>query len=157
LPVGNLFVIPKDFRTFSKDVKLELYVNGALRQRALVGSTFWDFDEILTQIWAQRDATWEHKGDQVPLFEGQNVIDARVMILSGTPEGTIFSDLSWAQKLSGVVSWVFGGWYKSVPDHAIERYIIEARKAAVYLQPDDEVIIHVDHLGVIFNRITGGN
>ena len=68
LPVGNLFVIPRDVRRFSASVELRLYVNGELRQRDVMGHAVWDIDEILRRMWRCRDMTWEFRGQQVPLL-----------------------------------------------------------------------------------------
>ncbi len=154
LPVGNLFVIPRDYRSFSDQVELNLYVNGQLRQRGSLGDLHWDVDELLAQTWARKDITWEHRGAQVGLLEDSTVIPARTMILSGTPAGTVFQELTVPMKISGFLSWMFGGWDKSIPQHAIDNYVAKARVARLYLQPGDQVVVHVDHMGVIDNRIT---
>jgi 2-keto-4-pentenoate hydratase/2-oxohepta-3-ene-1,7-dioic acid hydratase in catechol pathway len=154
LPVGNLFVVPRDFRAFAENLELRLYVNGRLRQRSMAREMIWDVDDILAEIWARRALTWEHRGERVSLLGGSERIPDRILIMSGTPHGTVFRGISTRHKISGFLAWLLGDWEDSVPAHAISAYIDDARSAGVYLQPGDEVAIHVNHLGVIRNAVT---
>jgi 2-keto-4-pentenoate hydratase/2-oxohepta-3-ene-1,7-dioic acid hydratase in catechol pathway len=77
----------------------------------------------------------------------------RTLILSGTPSGTIFQGITLRQKLSGLGSWLWGGWSRSVPDHVIDLYVREAHAAGVYLRVGDRVTVHADFMGVIDNSI----
>lgn len=155
LPVGNLFVIPRELRAFAPRIELRLYVNKRLRQRAMASEMIWDIDEILAQTWARRDVRWEHRGAQVALLPGSGVIGSDTLILTGTPHGTVFAGLPKRYMLSGLLSWLLGGWSRSVPDHVIDAYAAGARTARAYLQAGDHVTIHVEKLGVVRNRVTG--
>jgi 2,4-diketo-3-deoxy-L-fuconate hydrolase len=154
LPVGNLFVVPRDFRVFAANLELRLYVNHRLRQRSMAREMIWDIDEILAQTWARRSLRWEHRGREVSLLGKSGVIPDRTLIMSGTPHGTVFRGIGAGQKISGFLAWLLGGWGESIPSHAISAYIEDARSAGVYLQPGDQVAIHVDYLGVIRNDVT---
>ena len=92
LPVGNLFVIPEDYRGFSEAVELQLYVNRSLRQRSKVDRAVWDIDAMFDETWARRDVTWEHRGQRYPLYEG-GVLEDRTMLMSGTPPGVVFNEV----------------------------------------------------------------
>jgi len=154
LPVGNLFVVPRDFRSFAANLELRLYVNDRLRQRSMTGEMIWDVDEIFAQTWARRALGWEHHGQEVSLLEEPGVILDRTLLMSGTPHGTVFRGIGVRHKLSGVWTWLLGGWGESIPSHAISAYLEDARSAAAYLQPGDRVVIHVDYLGAIRNQVT---
>jgi 2-keto-4-pentenoate hydratase/2-oxohepta-3-ene-1,7-dioic acid hydratase in catechol pathway len=153
LPVGDLFVIPRDVRAFADRIQLRLYVNGRLRQRGPLTEMIWDLDEIIAQTWARKSVTWDHRGESVALLEEGNVIGGRTLILSGTPQGTVFTALGWVQKVEGLIDWLLGGWRTSIASHAIDNYIHDARAARIYLQPGDTVTIHVDYLGVIVTEV----
>jgi len=153
LPVGDLFVVPRDFRAFAAGLELRLYVNGALRQRAKASEMVWDLDAILAETWARRDVRWQHRAREVALPGAFGAIPERTIVLSGTPHGTVFSGINIEQKLSGLRAWLAGGWDRSIPTRVLEAYIRDARAAGVYLQPGDEVTIHVERLGVIRNRV----
>jgi 2-keto-4-pentenoate hydratase/2-oxohepta-3-ene-1,7-dioic acid hydratase in catechol pathway len=153
LPVGNLFVIPRDPRGFFADLELRLYVDGALRQRSSAREMVWDLDEILAQTWARADQRWEHRGEQVSLFGGGGAIPARTLLLSGTPHGTVFDGLSVRHYIRGLARWLLGGWSEPVPSRVVDVYIADAKSAGAYLQPGNRVDIHVDHLGVLRNSV----
>ncbi|MBN2525800.1 MAG: fumarylacetoacetate hydrolase family protein [Deltaproteobacteria bacterium] len=154
LPVGNLFVIPRDFRSFAAEIELRLYVNFELRQKEHVSSAIWDIDEIFRQIWIRQDTTWEHRGETVSLFGNDNaIIEDRVMILSGTPYGVVFNEVTGEQKATGFFDWAFSDWGGSISDHSIEDYITDARAAGIYLLTGDLVDIHVNHMGAVRNKV----
>ncbi len=154
LPVGNLFVIPRDFRAFTATIELHLYVNDRLRQRSAAGEMIWDVDEILVQTWARSALRWDHRGQEVSLLEKPGIIPDRTLLMSGTPHGTVFRGIGVRHKISGLLAWLLGGWGESVPSHAISAYVEDSRSAGAYLQPNDRVAIHVDYLGLVHNQVT---
>jgi 2,4-diketo-3-deoxy-L-fuconate hydrolase len=154
LPVGNLFVVPRDFRAFAENLELRLYVNGRLRQRSTTREMIWDIDDLLAQTWARRSLTWEHRAHPVSLLGESELIPDRTLIMSGTPHGTVFRGVATRHMISGFLSWLWGGWGTPLPTHAISAYVDEARSAGAYLQPGDQVAAHVDYLGVIRNEVT---
>jgi len=153
LPVGDLFVIPRDYRAFGAERELSLEVNGARRQRSTVSAQIWDIDELLRETWKRRHLRWEHRGARVGLLGDGEVLRARTLILSGTPAGTIFRDIGFKHKAQGVAAWIFGGWGTPIATHVIDAYVGAPDVRALYLQPGDRVTIRVDGLGVIDNKI----
>ncbi len=153
LPVGNLFVIPADYRAFAGSLRLRLYVNGEKRQDALVSQAIWDIDEMIAQTWQRQDARWQHRGATVSLLPEPNVIEGRTMILGGTPSGTAFQGIPRATQVAGVGAWLLGGWDRSVVSRVAERYAADAREEGLYLVPGDRVVIEVDRMGVIDNTV----
>ena len=153
LPVGNLFVIPRDFRTFVAKIELRLYVNYALRQRSMVNQMIWNIDQIIAEIWARRNVSWQHRDQMVSLLEEAEFISDRVLIMSGTPHGTVFRGVGAGPRISGFFAWLLGGWRDSIATHAIEAYIDNARATEIYLQPEDQVLIYADYMGVIHNNV----
>lgn len=153
LPVGDLFVVPKDVRAFVRSLELELRVNGELRQRAPVTSWIWDLDRILAETWARRDVTWEHRGERVSLLSPTKTIPDRTLVMAGTPAGTVFRGIDLGTRARGAIAWLLGGWDLALPRRVVEAYVREAREARVYLQPGDRVAIRADRLGVVENEI----
>jgi len=153
LPVGDLFVVPRDVRAFAPALELRLWVNDELRQRAAVADSIWDLDRMLDETWARRDVTWEHRGRDVSLLGPDGTLPDRTLVMSGTPAGTIFQGIGVSTRARGALAWIFGGWNTPLPRHVIDRYVHEARAAGTYLHPGDRVSMHVDHLGVIENEI----
>ena len=120
LPVGNLLVIPRDFRTFVPDLQLELYVNGRLRQRERGRAMVWDADELLRQTFARAPLRWDHRGEQVSLLDGGDALEEDVLLLTGTPHGTVFAGVSTSQMARGAARWAFGGFSGPVAGGAVE-------------------------------------
>lgn len=154
LPVGNLFAVARDFRAFTADLGLRLYVNGRLRQKAAASEMIWNFDRIVAETWARRAVRWEHRGERVSLLGESEVIPDRTLILSGTPHGTVFAGIRPRHVAAGLARWLAGGWSQPIPNRVIDAYIEDARSAGAYLKRGDEVVIHADRLGVIRNRVT---
>lgn len=152
LPVGNLLVIPKDWRTFVPALELRLFVNGDLRQRSRASEMVWGVDEVFAQIFRRKGTEWEDAGRRFALHDGDE-IPARTLVLTGTPHGTVFDGVPPAIMAKGVLRWLAGGWGLSIPAQVIDAYKDAAREAKAYLQPGDEVAIHVQRLGELKNRV----
>jgi 2,4-diketo-3-deoxy-L-fuconate hydrolase len=154
LPVGNLFVVPRDLRTFVDGLTLQLSVNGRERQRGAVTRWIWDLDEILRQSWLRRDVRWDYWGGVARLpFIADGWIPARTLLLAGTPAGTVWKGMPRVDYARGTLDWLVGGTRSSVVDCIIERHIRSARNARGYLQPGDVVTAHVDRLGRLANAV----
>ena len=122
LPVGTLFVIPRDYRAFARDLKLELWVNEELRQSSPASAALWDIDELFEQTWQRQDLRWQHRGKQVSLLTAGDTVNARTMIMGGTPEGTIFNGITTGQKVRGVAAWLLGGWDETLVENVMNVY-----------------------------------
>ena len=153
LPVGNLFVLPRDLIAFAENIELQLFVNGSLRQRDLHASAVWGVEEIVRETWVQVSTTWEHRGAQVSLFENEPVITPSVLVMSGTPGGVVFNEIGVEQRASALLDWIGGNWDDTLADRAIADYITDARAEGIYLLTGDQVDIHVQRLGAIRSRI----
>lgn len=154
LPIGNLFVVPKDHRAFSESLKLALYHNGELAQQATQREAIWDFDDLLEQIKLRSETSWEYQDHSVSLAMQEDNIPSRTALLAGTPDGTLFKGLPIKFQILGAMDWLFGGWSKPVPYWIVSRYVENAKAEKIYLQPGDKVEIHVDGLGEMTTSIT---
>lgn len=154
LPVGDLFVVPRDARRFVETLTLQLAVNGEERQRAPVTDWVWDLDEILRQARVRSTVEWAHRGGKARLpFDAAGRVPARTIVLAGTPAGTVFRGLAWSDYAFGVIDWLWGGWNAPVAAKVIERHLASAHAARRYLQPGDVVSIRVEMLGTLQNRV----
>ena len=154
LPVGDLFVVPKDLRAFVAGLTLQLSVNGAERQRAPATEWIWDLDEILKRARAKRDVVWSWREGAVRLaFDPDGAIPARTLIMAGTPAGTIFHGVPGKDRQSGLLRWILSGFRGSVMQHVIAAYIARNQAQRTYLQPGDQVTIRVDCLGTLSNCV----
>lgn len=152
LPVGNLLVIPRDWRAFVPGLELRLFVNGALRQRSRASLMVWDTAEVFAQVFGRRGARWDHAGTSFALFDG-DAIPARTLVLTGTPHGTVFDGIPPRVIAAGLLRWFAGGWTAGIPVQVVAAYRDAATKARAYLQPGDEVAIHVQRLGELKSRV----
>jgi 2-keto-4-pentenoate hydratase/2-oxohepta-3-ene-1,7-dioic acid hydratase in catechol pathway len=154
LPVGDLFVVPRDLKAFVSDLDLQLSVNGRVRQSGPVTDWIWDLDEILNQARAKRDATWAWREGTARLaFSNTGEIQPRTLIMAGTPAGTIFQGVPGRDRLRGVLNWLLGVRKKPLLAQVIEAYIDRNLAQRTYLQKGDQVTIMVDRLGTLSNAI----
>lgn len=154
LPVGNLFVIPRDLRGFIKGIELRLTRNGVTKQSAMQSEAIWGFDQLLSETLKRQSARWDHRGRTVRLPVDADIIPGRTGILAGTPDGTIFKGLNKSAIPLGIFDWLSGGWSKPVTHWIVERHIAQERRAKVYLQAGERVCINVECLGELRNEIT---
>jgi 2,4-diketo-3-deoxy-L-fuconate hydrolase len=153
LPVGTLFVVPRNLDQFVEDMELKLWVNGALRQNTPVTLWIWPPAEILSRAAAIQDRRWDWRGVEVALPFENNMVPARTLVLAGTPDGTIFVAPGLSVMALGFLDWLFGGWDKSIIENVIDRYVDDARNEKLYLQPGDEILIKVDRMGLLMNKV----
>lgn len=100
LPIGNLFVIPRNMEAFYPEIELNLYVNGRLRQRAQVGRMIWNPREIIRQIFLLSNREFLSDRGSIPLLPDTGIIAAGTIVLSGTPAGVIFRSVNiWNGRL----------------------------------------------------------
>lgn len=153
MPIGNLFVIPKDVRSFNQSIELRLYRNGELKQSARQSEAIWDFDEFLRQSKARAGISWDYEGTTVSLPVKNDMIPARTAILAGTPNGTIVQGINKSAYVWGVADFLFGGWDKPVAYWVVERHIAQEEAKKNYLQPGEKVSVKVDYMGEMITPI----
>ncbi len=154
LPVGDLFIVPRDLDMFVSTLTLELSVNGEERQKAPATMWIWDFDRVLNEARAKSDVSWNYWGGAARLpFDEAGAVPARAMILGGTPGGTIFKGIYPSAYLRGVFGWIAGGFKGSPASRVVESHIKSAQESGGYLERGDVVSIDVDRMGALRNRI----
>ena len=154
LPVGDLFVVPRDLKAFVEPLELHLAVNGEERQRTRVTQWIWDLDRLVLETARRSNVSWTWRGGSARLpVSSEGVLPDRTLIMAGTPAGTIFQGPGAATFVRGTFDWVarFG---RGGPIAAIiERTITDDRASRGYLQPGDVVTIQVDKMGTLENRV----
>lgn len=154
LPVGDLFVVPRNLTAFVVKLTLALSVNGEERQCGPATDWIWNFEDILREARKKRDMRWAYDGGEVRLpFDEDGTIPARTLLMAGTPAGTAFQGLSAIDYLLGIRDFLLHGGRRPIVSCLIERYIARARARRIYLQPGDRVRIRVDYLGALSNLI----
>ncbi len=154
LPVGDLFVVPRDLDAFVETLTLQLSVDGAERQRVKASQWIWDFENIFSEAQKKKDIEWRYRSGVAALpLDKTGALPARTMIMGGTPGGTIFKGLNPSAYLRGAFSWAASGFKGGVAKHVVEAHIRAARKSGDYLQPGALVTIEVDRMGALANRV----
>jgi 2,4-diketo-3-deoxy-L-fuconate hydrolase len=153
MPIGALFVIPRDVRAFYKKLELRLHVNDRLRQIAMPKDLTWDIDRMVDESVARRDLAYPMGRNTVKLpTSAEGTIPERTIVLSGTTDGVVVRPPSARQIFIGAMQWLVSlRW--STPSVLLERTIHEAHAGGHYLQPGDRVVMRADYLGVIANNI----
>jgi 2,4-didehydro-3-deoxy-L-rhamnonate hydrolase len=93
-PIGNLLVIPQDLEAFYRDIELNLYVNGRLRQRERASAMVRGPAEMLDESFRRAGWVFRRYDGTVPLLPRPGVIPRGTIIFSGTPAGVIFKPLN---------------------------------------------------------------
>lgn len=154
LPVGDLFVVPRDLNHYVAGLTLQLSVNGQERQRTPATMWIWDLDRLLTEAGKLRDREWAYAGGTARLpIDADGNVPARTLVLAGTPGGTVFAGVDMRSIGRGLAAWLAGGWDKPFTVHVIESHIALAQQQKRYLQPGDRMTIWVDGLGSLDSLI----
>jgi 2,4-diketo-3-deoxy-L-fuconate hydrolase len=152
MPVGNLLVIPGDYRRFYRSLELGLWYNGEKRQVAHPAVMSWDIARILDETFAREDRRWDWRGEIVALPVVNGRIPARTLILSGTPDGVIYRAPSPRALFVGFSEMVFTGQWMNL--HAVvEPFLRQEYRSGRYLKAGDVVQMRAERLGSISNTI----
>lgn len=151
LPIGGLLVIPRNWATFVPQLKLDVYVNGRLRQRAAAEEMIWAPEQIFRELAARRAWTFPYRGHSIPLVQTGDSLTARTIILTGTPAGVAFRPPTARQVIAGIPPYLLSlDW---TTRSALDAYFAGAHASGAFLQPGDEVVVRADQLGLLQNRI----
>jgi 2-keto-4-pentenoate hydratase/2-oxohepta-3-ene-1,7-dioic acid hydratase in catechol pathway len=154
LPIGDLFIVPRDLKAFVEPLELRLSVNGEERQRTRVTNWIWDLDRLLLETAKRAGMSWSWREGtaQLPVSR-EGLLPDRTLVLAGTPAGTIFKGPGPATFVRGGFDWLAGFGKGGLVNAVIERTITDDRASGGYLQPGDVVTIQADYLGTLENRI----
>ena len=77
---------------------LELWVNGALRQRVVGGKMVWAPEEVLSRAFDDCDVDYTTAEGAIDLTDCDR-IPARTLVLTGTPAGVMFHPITlWSKQ-----------------------------------------------------------
>jgi 2,4-diketo-3-deoxy-L-fuconate hydrolase len=154
LPTGPYIVVPRDWRSFVAELKLELTVNGALKQSGYAREMVWDINKIIEETLASKARTWPCHNRNVGLLEN-NCIPVNSIIITGTPAGVIFEKPSKGFKIKTVMRYFFTFRYFShamIP-YVMHQYLKKQLREDNYLKPGDYVETSITFLGTIKTTI----
>jgi 2,4-diketo-3-deoxy-L-fuconate hydrolase len=159
LPTGPYLVIPKDWRTFVKELHLQLKVNGVIRQDGYAKDMVWNIEKIVERslsVKGKNDSYYQSK--MVKLFEG-NCIPANSIIITGTPSGVVFNAPAKGFIFESVTKYIFTGAFFSEKMHPyiLKNYLKKELKNPRYLKPGDKVETSISYLGTIKTSIVNHN
>lgn len=152
MPIGNLLVVPFDLDTYVRGLVLELWLNGRRRQVAEPARMVWDPRRLVDETLRGEARRWRHGGGVARLPVQGGTIPAGTLLLSGTPDGTVFRSLSARHRFLGVTEWLVSLRWGDT-NRIVGPYLREARAAGHYLRGGDSVVMRADGLGVIVNPI----
>lgn len=154
LPVGDLFIVPRDLKAFIEPLELRLSVNGEERQRSRVTKWIWDLDRLLLETAKRAGVRWSWREGtaQLPVSR-EGVLPDRTLVLAGTPAGTVFKGPGPATIVRGGFDWLAGFGRGDIVKTVIERAITDDIASGGYLQQGDVVTIQADKLGTLENRV----
>ena len=154
LPVGDLFVVPRDIKAFVQPLEMHLAVNGEERQHTRATKWIWDLDRLLVETAKRAGVVWKWRDGSASLpVSRAGILPDRTLVLAGTPAGTIFQGPGPATFVRGTFDWITK-FDRSGPIAAIiERTIADDRASSGYLQPGDVVSIRAEQLGTLENRV----
>lgn len=156
-PTGPFLVIPNDWKTFVSNVRMTTSVNGSPRQDARGREMTLDFRELAAKAFADmKDPRFLYGHDYVTLT-GDGTIPSSSTLMSGTSEGTIFTQPTRGDIIEAIIAYVGQGGPLAGGDFldvARRTFIANEREAKHYLQPGDIVQHGSNCLGDIVVRVT---
>jgi 2-keto-4-pentenoate hydratase/2-oxohepta-3-ene-1,7-dioic acid hydratase in catechol pathway len=151
-PTGPFLVIPRDWRSFVSNIRITTSVNGSARQDARGSEMTLDFRALVDKAFDDMtEPRFLHRGEYSTLMP-DGAIATTAALMSGTPEGTIFSPPTRGDIIEAMVAFVLAGGPlgdESFMDIARKRFISNELSGRHYLQPGDAVYHGSNYLGDI--------
>ncbi|QBG35442.1 fumarylacetoacetate hydrolase family protein [Litorilituus sediminis] len=149
-PTGPFMIISKDWRTLVNDIELTTKLNGQIKQRAMASEMVWPIDKIAKNTLLQSNQVNASTSQHSPLLTNKE-LNSDMSILTGTPEGIMFSPPDTRFKIATAMKYVFSGSFTSteLKKYVIEQYIAEQLKHKRLLQPSDQLTLSATYLGSI--------
>lgn len=164
--VSPILVIPKDWKTFSKNLKMKLSVNGEAKQSASTSQMSLPIEDMLKlalldkgqKKWPLlKEDNLELNSENVltllPQTEsGEGYIPAGTLFMTGTPAGTLFQKPRTLEIVKALFSVPFVN--SQIPNLSIKKKLkvalIENLAAkGHYLKPNDAIESEIEHLGAL--------
>jgi 2-keto-4-pentenoate hydratase/2-oxohepta-3-ene-1,7-dioic acid hydratase in catechol pathway len=156
--VSPIFVVPRNWRDFYKNLAIKLKVNGETKQNANSSFMTSSLETIVEKtLSTPRKTKWPllkssygswDKGIEIPLLEN-DFIPAGTIIMTGTPSGVIFQkptkeEIIFAKTQLNTLNEIPGEDFKHKIKHQL---ILNYSKTKTYLKPGDEIISEIENLG----------
>ncbi|GAA4339158.1 hypothetical protein GCM10023149_49670 [Mucilaginibacter gynuensis] len=151
LPTGPYMVIPRNWRTFVRELNLQLTVNGKVRQQGNAKDMVWNIDKIIERSLSVKGEKKSYYQDKmVPLFEG-DCIPPNSIIITGTPSGVVFNAPTKGFIFGTVTKYIFTGGFFSEKMHPyiLKQYLKKEMANPRYLKPGDYIESTINYLGTI--------
>lgn len=108
-PSGPFLVIPRDWESFTDQLRMTTEVNGEPRQDARGGEMTFSFRELTQKALGDMvEPRFSYQGEFVRLAE-KPLIDRSMTLMSGTSEGVIFSEPSRGDYVEILVKYLLAG------------------------------------------------
>lgn len=147
-PAGPFLVVPRDWKSFLKGLRIETYVDGQSRQRADAGDMIKDLRAIVQETLAEAGTrSWSYRGARIPMV-GRAAIGTDSAVLTGTGDGVVFNKPDGATMKAVMTA-------KSRADQlaVIDAYIAGQIAKRIYLQPGNTVLYTSNYLGSILTTV----
>lgn len=164
--VAPLVVIPKDWRKFSQNLEMKLYVNGQLKQSASTAMMSLSIEEMLLMaLKSTKDESWPLLGKSGSELDEANALrllpkndkgtfylSQGSLFMTGTPGGTVFQKPKTSQLLAAALKAPFVE--SSIPTQSFKdkvklSLINNLSKSGKYLSSGDIVESKIDNLGFL--------
>ncbi|MEO1045916.1 MAG: fumarylacetoacetate hydrolase family protein [Pseudomonadota bacterium] len=157
-PTGPFLVIPKDWSSFVRKLRMTTSVNGEPRQDARGGEMTLDFRQLTEKALADmQQPRFLYQGEYTSLAE-DGKIGAGMTLMSGTAEGTIFTPPTRGDLIEGVASYIASGGpfsKRGLVETAKATFIENENSSEHFLQPGDKVQYRSSCLGSIEVKVIG--
>ena len=155
LPLGAIMVVPQDWRTYYKKLRIHLFHNSNIEQKDTVKNMYWDIQKITDEaLKLGTKEQWTLNKNPVSLLSNEH-IEKGTILLTGTPGGVIFRPPTKFFVIRKAVEYIillkFFTWIPK--DYVIDRYIQKLIRKKQFLKRGDSINAYIENLGYIYSNI----
>ncbi|MDQ2179204.1 fumarylacetoacetate hydrolase family protein, partial [Marinifilum sp. D714] len=154
-PVGSIVVIPRNWKSYYKNLVIQLYRNHILTQSDSLKSLIWDVSKITEEaLQLGKKELWTYNNSKVSLLP-KGYIEKGTITLTGTPGGVVFKPPTTGFIIKSIIKYVvffqFVKW--NANEYVRDQYVKKLYKQEQYLQNGESIDASISNLGHIYSTI----
>ncbi|WP_158655233.1 fumarylacetoacetate hydrolase family protein [Flavivirga eckloniae] len=154
-PVGPVLVVPENWKSYYKNLKIKLWRNHILTQNDQLRSMFWDVPKVTLEALKLGDEQrWIYNNKPISLLP-KGYIEKGTIAITGTPGGVTFSPPTKGFIIKRAIKYgllfKFFNWKPKA--YVVDQYIRKLLRKKQFLQEGELIRAHVENLGYIYSKV----
>lgn len=154
-PVGPILVIPRDWKSYYKELNIKLWRNTEIKQNDVLKNMFWDVRKITEESLKLGDKEiWTLKGKPISLLP-KNYIEKGTIVAAGTPGGVILTTPTKGFIIRRAIKYslLFKFFNWKPKEYVKDQFVKKLQRKDNYLKSGEKIKAQISNLGYIQSQV----